>query len=128
MTMTPSLAEQAPDLAVVPSDRRGACPTLARPMQTGDGLLARLRPIDNILTLPQVQALADAAARFGNGIVEITARGSLQVRGLRPETVASLENAVFESGMDVSAGVGLETPPLAGLEPDELLDVRPLAR
>jgi precorrin-3B synthase len=127
MTMTPALAEQAPDLAGSPFERRGACPTLARPMQTGDGLLARLRPADNILTLPQLKALADAAARFGNGIVEITARGSLQVRGLRPETIASLEHAVFDSGMDVSAGVGIETPPLAGLDPDELADVRPLA-
>jgi precorrin-3B synthase len=127
MTMTPALAEQAPDLAGAPPDRRGACPTLARPMQTGDGLLARLRPVDNVLPLAQLRALADAAVRFGNGIVEITARGSLQVRGVKPDTVALLENAVFESGMDVSAGVGVETPPLAGLDPDELVDVRPLA-
>jgi precorrin-3B synthase len=107
--------------------RRGACPTLARPMQTGDGLLARLRPVDNRMTLRELRALAEAAAQFGNGIIEITARGSLQIRGLRPETVAPFERAVLASGVDVAIGVGVETPPLAGLEPDELIDVRPIA-
>ncbi|MDB5526029.1 MAG: precorrin-3B synthase [Rhizobium sp.] len=111
----------------MPAWRRGECPTLQRPMPTGDGLLARLRPVDNILTLPQLRALAIAAQRFGNGIVEITARGSLQIRGLKPETVAPFEDAVLQAGIRISTGVGIETPPLAGLDTDELIDVRPIA-
>jgi precorrin-3B synthase len=125
--MTKARAERLPKTQPTPPERRGFCPTLARPMQTGDGLLARLRPIDNALTLPQVGALAEAAAQFGNGILEITARGSLQVRGLRPETVAPFEKAVLATGIPISTGVGIESPPLAGLDPDELVDVRPLA-
>ena len=61
--------------------RRGACPTLGRPMRTGDGLLARLRPEDCRLTLAQLRAVARGADTFGNGILEVTARGSLQIRG-----------------------------------------------
>jgi precorrin-3B synthase len=109
-----------------PGARRGACPTLAKPMQTGDGLLARLRPLDNRLTPAQLRLLAEAASQHGNGIVEITARGSLQVRGLRPETVAPFEAAVLASGIDIVAGL-VETPPLAGLDPRELVDMRPIA-
>jgi precorrin-3B synthase len=96
-------------------------------MQTGDGLLARLRPIGNAMQIQQLEALAAASSRYGNGIVEITARGSLQVRGLRPETVAPFESAVLEAGIRPEVGVSIETPPLAGLDPEELLDVRPLA-
>lgn len=125
--MTSPRAKRSLDATPQPPERRGVCPTLARPMQTGDGLLARLRPVDNVLGLPQLRALAEAAARFGNGIIEITARGSLQVRGLKPETVAPFEAAVLATGMEISTAVAIETPPLAGLDRDELADVRPLA-
>lgn len=54
--------------------RRGACPTLGRPMRTGDGLLARLRPEDCRLTPAQFRAVARAAAEPVNGILEVTAR------------------------------------------------------
>ncbi|MBL0373930.1 precorrin-3B synthase [Rhizobium sp. KVB221] len=107
--------------------RRGSCPTLARPMKTGDGLLARLRPLDCTIGVDALRAIAQSAAEFGNGILEITARGSLQIRGLRPETVASFERAVLETGVKIPPGPMIETPPLAGLDPDELVDVRPLA-
>ena len=107
--------------------RRGACPTLGRPMRTGDGLLARLRPADCVMLLSQLRAIAHAAAEFGNGIIEVTARGSLQVRGLRPEAVAPLEQAVLGAGIVPASGVMVEVPPLAGLDPDELIDPRPVA-
>jgi precorrin-3B synthase len=126
MTMTRTL-QRSPSTQPADFSRRGACPTLARPMQTGDGLLARLRPIGSRMTFAQLRALAEATAAFGNGIVEITARGSLQARGLMPATVAAFETAVLDDGIDIATGVGIETPPLAGLDANELLDVRPLA-
>ena len=62
--------------------RRGACPTLAAPMPTGDGWLARLagRGARRRRSSPGSR---EAARGYGNGIVEVTARGSLQMRGLR---------------------------------------------
>jgi precorrin-3B synthase len=107
--------------------RRGACPTLGRPMRTGDGLLARLRPNDCRLTIGQLRALAHAAADHGNGILEVTARGSLQIRGVRSETVRPLEEAVFAAAITPASGVMVEVPPLAGLDPGERIDPRPVA-
>ena len=107
--------------------RRGACPTLGRPMRTGDGLLARLRTDDCRLTLSQLRAVARGAEACGNGIVEVTARGSLQIRGLRPETVASLEQAVFGADIAPATGLMVEVPPLSGVDPGELIDPRPVA-
>jgi precorrin-3B synthase len=108
-------------------DRRGACPTLAQPMQTGDGLLARFRPIGNALSLDALEAIARAAEAFGNGLIEITARGSLQVRGLSEETAPRFAEAVVKS-VEIENGVPVETPPLAGLDPSEMRDPRPFAQ
>jgi precorrin-3B synthase len=69
--------------APVPSPmRRGACPGLSAPMATGDGLLARLTPSGATIALSAFGGLCAAARRHGNGIVEVTSRGSIQVRGL----------------------------------------------
>ena len=54
--------------------RRGACPSLDAPMQTGDGLLARLRIAGGRLTPAALGKLANIAGSFGNGAVELTAR------------------------------------------------------
>ena len=107
--------------------RRGACPSLASPMQTGDGLLVRLRPAADGLTPMEIEALAAAAAACGNGIIEITARGNLQIRGLTASTVPALAAAIGEAGIAIAEGVAIETPPLAGIDPDEIADPRPLA-
>ncbi|WP_028745016.1 precorrin-3B synthase [Rhizobium mesoamericanum] len=100
--------------------RRDACPTLLEPMQTGDGLLARLRPAGGILSIQQFTRLAEAAQRHGNGIVEITARGSLQIRGLRTETVQPLAADLDAAGISVPPGPVIELSPLYGIAPDEI--------
>ncbi len=96
-------------------------------MLTGDGLLVRLRPLDSSLTLAQFCAIAEAANRFGNGILEITARGNLQVRGLTASTVPGLAEAIGAAEIAVPDGLAIETPPLAGFAPEEIADPRPLA-
>ena len=105
--------------------RRGACPTLAAPMLTGDGWLARLRV--EALTPAQLAGLGQAAGRFGNGRIEVTARGSLQVRGLTRASAADLGVAVADLGIAPEAGVSVLNGPLAGLDPGEIADPRPLA-
>jgi precorrin-3B synthase len=107
--------------------RRGACPTLSQPMQTGDGLLVRLRPVTPGLSPEQLIALAQAARRHGNGILDITARGNLQIRGLSLETVGPLANDITDAGIVPAQGLAIETPPLAGYDPSELCDPLPLA-
>jgi len=105
--------------------RRGACPTIAAPMPTGDGLLARLSPIATV-GLDDFAALCRAARRFGNGIIEITARGNIQVRGLRPETVDAFAQSVAVEAID-DGGIAVLTDPLAGLAPEPAVDVATLA-
>ncbi len=62
---------------------RGWCPTVHAPMPSGDGLLVRVKPFGGRLSSPALQALANAVAAFGNGAVELTGRGNLQIRGVR---------------------------------------------
>lgn len=106
--------------------RRGACPSLDTPMQTGDGLLARLRIAGNRLTPTQLGKLAGLVGDFGNGAMEITARGNLQVRGLTPAGTLPFARAV-EAIVGIERGLVVETPPLAGDDPDEFIDPRILA-
>jgi precorrin-3B synthase len=107
--------------------RRGACPALSAPMQTGDGLLVRLNPVAGGVSPNALIGLCESAARHGNGIMEVTARGSLQIRGLTVESAPLLAAEVDALGVVVRTGVPVETGPLAGLDPKELADPRPLA-
>lgn len=102
--------------------RRGACPSLDAPMETGDGLLARLPPA----AMPPASwvALAEAARRAGNGLLDITARGSVQLRGLRADT---LDLAADLLPAEWPRGALVMTSPLAGEALDEVRDPRPLA-
>ncbi|MER9949040.1 precorrin-3B synthase [Mesorhizobium sp. M0047] len=107
--------------------RRGACPALSAPMQTGDGLLVRLNPVAGELSPKFLIGLAESALRLGNGIMEVTARGSLQIRGLTAESATVLAAEVDALGIAVRTGVPVETGPLAGIDPQEIVDPRPLA-
>lgn len=107
--------------------RRLACPSLAAPMATGDGLLVRFSPASGCLTPAELLWIADAARRFGSGMIEVTSRGSIQLRGLTASSAAALSAAFATSGVAIRTGVPVETPPLAGLDPTELADPRPLA-
>lgn len=106
---------------------REACPSLVAPMATGDGLIARILPEDGELSTGALAAIAAAAGAFGNGVVEVTQRGSLQVRGLSASTAAELERAVMEAGASPPAGPPVHVGPLAGIDPAEIADPRPLA-
>ncbi|MBZ9983039.1 precorrin-3B synthase [Mesorhizobium sp. B2-4-1] len=107
--------------------RRGACPALSAPMQTGDGLLVRLNPVAGGLSPKLLIGLAESALRHGNGIMEVTARGSLQIRGLTTQSATLLAKEVDALGIVVRTGVPVETGPLAGIDPQEIVDPRPLA-
>ena len=107
--------------------RRGACPALSAPMQTGDGLLVRLNPVAGGLSPKLLIGLCESALRHGNGIMEVTARGSLQIRGLTADSATRLAAEVDALGIAVRTGVPVETGPLAGIDPQEIADPRQLA-
>jgi len=101
---------------------RGWCPTLFEPMASGDGLLLRVKPRAAHLSATQARALAEAAARYGNGWLDLTGRANIQIRGLRPETLEPFTRAMLEAGLaDPDPGVerrrNLIVPPLLGADP-----------
>lgn len=76
--------------------RRGWCPSTLRPMETGDGWLVRLHPPGGVLTPAQIVAIAALAREHGNGLVEISARGNMQLRGISAQTHPALVAALLE--------------------------------
>ena len=100
---------------------RGMCPGLADPMLTGDGLLARLA-VARAISLDAFAALCAATKTHGNGIMEITSRGSLQVRGLTPRSAPAFAEAVAALGIADAAAERVLANPLAGLDPHEIFD------
>ncbi len=101
--------------------RRGACPGLSAPMPTGDGLLVRLLPIGTI-PLAAFADLCAAARDYGNGVIEITSRGSIQMRGLSAAQRSHFAAAIAALGIAAQDGVPVHCNPLAGLDAEELLD------
>lgn len=107
--------------------RRGACPSIAAPMQTGDGLLVRLRPVAPALMAEDLLALVALAREHGNGLIEITARGNLQLRGLTVVSVPRLADGLAAAGIVPQTGAAIEVPPFAGADPSEIADAGPIA-
>ncbi len=64
---------------------KGWCPSAHRPMLSGDGLVARIRPRGGRLSPAQALAIAELAEDCGNGLIDLTGRANLQIRGLRAE-------------------------------------------
>lgn len=61
---------------------KGWCPGAHRPMPAGDGLVVRVRPPLGELSPDQARGIAELAERHGKGVVELTNRASLQIRGV----------------------------------------------
>ena len=61
---------------------KGWCPGALRPMQSGDGLVVRVRPFGGRLDPAQTAGLAHLAERHGNGLIDVTSRANLQIRGV----------------------------------------------
>lgn len=107
--------------------RRGACPGLSTPMPTGDGLLARLTPAGGTIPFDAFANLCGAARTHGNGIIEITARGNIQVRGLSSTSAPTFATAIATSGIEGIDGVPIIADPLNNLDLDAAIDAGSLA-
>ena len=107
----------------------GWCPGALRPMESGDGLIMRVKPRGGRLTLDQAEAIARLSLRFGNGHLDLTGRANLQIRGARPDTLDALTDGLREAGLlDANAAVeslrNIVASPLAGIDPG-CFDTRP---
>jgi precorrin-3B synthase len=59
-------------------------------MQSGDGLVVRIRPFNGRLRRAQADALATFAVAHGNGMIDLSSRGNIQLRGVTEMTYGPL--------------------------------------
>ena len=115
-----------------PATIKGWCPGALRPMQTGDGLIVRVRPRCGALSISQALALSEIARRFGNGHIDLTRRANLQIRGVQADALPGLWAELSDCGLvddnaEAEAVRNVMVAPLAGGDPSEICDVRPVA-
>ena len=111
---------------------KGWCPGVLRPMRSGDGLLARVRPRGAALSAEALGVLAGAARELGNGLIDLTSQGNIQLRGLDETGAAALVSRLAPLGLldedaDAEARRNIIMSPLHGLDPTRLIDLAPLA-
>ncbi|MCV6594151.1 MAG: cobalamin biosynthesis protein CobG [Silicimonas sp.] len=78
---------------------KGWCPSAYRPMVSGDGLILRIKPRLGQLTVDETLLLADLAVCHGNGLIDVTMRGNLQLRGLSTEAHAPVLDALLAENL-----------------------------
>jgi precorrin-3B synthase len=83
--------------------RSDACPGALQTHAAADGALARVRVPGGLLTAVQLRVLAGAARDLGDGALELTSRGNVQLRGLAPGTEAELGDRLAAAGLLPSA-------------------------
>jgi ferredoxin-nitrite reductase len=95
--------------------------------------MCRLRIPNGILTHWQLDGVADIAEKWGGGYSHVTTRANLQIREIAAENAVNVIEALQDIGL-TARGSGADNirnvtgTPTAGIDPQELLDTRPLAR
>lgn len=101
------------------------------PVQTS--YMCRLRIPNGILNHWQFAGLADLAGSHGGGYLHVTTRANVQIREIEPRNAVAMIEGVQSLGL-WTRGSGADNirnvtgTPTAGVDPQELLDTRPLAR
>jgi precorrin-3B synthase len=87
---------------------KGWCPSALRPMASGDGLVVRLRPHGGRLSSDQASRIAELSNRYGNGLIDLTGRANLQIRGVNAQSHEALIEALARLEM-IDANLETET-------------------
>ena len=95
--------------------------------------MSRLKLPNGVLNAWQFKGLADLAERYGGGYAHVTTRANLQIREIGAEDSVSYLEGLFGLGI-TSKGSGADNirnitgSPTAGIDAQELIDTRTLAR
>ena len=98
-----------------------------------DSFMLRVRVAGGVLSTGQLHGLAAIARDLGGGYGDITTRANLQLREFPPRNIAKVMMAIADLGM-TSRGAGADNirnitaTPTSGIDPEELIDVRPLVK
>jgi precorrin-3B synthase len=79
--------------------RPSACPGLLRIVAARDGGICRIKLPGGELNADQARVIADASERHATGVIELTNRANLQVRGVREGHEAALIAALVDAGL-----------------------------
>ena len=96
-----------------------------------DAFMSRLRIPGGLLTSSQLRELARIAQDLTSGYVQITTRANLQMRLIQSKDAPEFLRRVQSTGLHTRGAGGdnirnLTMNPTAGIDPVELIDVRPL--
>ncbi len=97
-------------------------------METGDGLLVRVRASGGRLTLDQAAWIAQGAIDCGNGAMSLSVRGNLQVRGVTASTLPSLHGRLAAAGLldtepEIERLRNIVVSPLSDIDPEAAFDL-----
>jgi precorrin-3B synthase len=96
------------------------CPGVLRLIEAADGHLARIRLPGGFITAEQLRLLARLAGEMGDGRVELTSRGNVQLRALAAGAGAPLTDELTRAGLlpslDHDRVRNVLASPLAGLD------------
>jgi ferredoxin-nitrite reductase len=98
-----------------------------------DAFMLRLRLPGGMLSSHQATGLASVAEVYGGGYLHVTTRANLQIREIGAAHPIAVLTAIDELGL-TSRGAGADNirnltgSPAAGIDPQELIDTRPLTR
>jgi len=98
-----------------------------------EAFMCRLRLAAGQITAHQLRGVAALAERFGHPVIQLTTRGNLQLRGIRPAAALDVLRGLSELGIS-TRGAGadgvrnIRANPTAGFDRRELIDASALAR
>lgn len=118
------------DLGDSHTRRRDACPSAHASFEAADGALLRVRVPGGTIGSCGLRAISAAAALSDNGIIELTNRANIQLRGFTTSAAARALAVLVDADLvhpdgGADARRNVIGSPLAGIDTDELVDVRP---
>jgi precorrin-3B synthase len=78
---------------------KGWCPGALQPMRSGDGLIVRIRPHSGRIDAKQATGIAELAEQHGNGLIDLTNRANLQIRGVSEASHLPLIEGLAQLGL-----------------------------
>ena len=78
---------------------KGWCPGALQPMRSGDGFVVRVRPRGGRIDATQAKGIAALAERHGNGLIDLTNRANLQIRGVSEASHSPLIEGLAQLGL-----------------------------
>lgn len=78
---------------------QGWCPGALRPMPSGDGWVIRVRPPGGRLTPQQAREIARLARTHGNGVIDLSSRANIHLRGVTEQSYVPLIEGLDALGL-----------------------------